>query len=76
MIYSDPTTGTLDGYDFDGWDDTDTGVFYYTGEGQVGDQTFRAGNMAIQQQPDTGKAIRFFEAVNGRDRPGGSSKGT
>jgi hypothetical protein len=71
LIYSDPTTGILNGYNFDGWDDTEPGVFYYTGEGQVGDQTFRAGNKAIQQQPGTGRTIRFFEAVDGRDRPGG-----
>jgi hypothetical protein len=71
LIYSDPTISILNGYNFDGWDDTQPGVYYYTGQGQVGDQTFTFGNKAIQQQPETGRIIRFFEAVDGRDRPGG-----
>jgi hypothetical protein len=71
LIYSDPSTGTLNGYNFDGWSDAERGVYYYTGEGQIGDQTFTVGNKAIQEQPRTGKTIRFFEAVDGRPRRGG-----
>ncbi|MGW1344259.1 hypothetical protein ACWCOV_24690 [Kribbella sp. NPDC002412] len=71
LIYSDPTVSILNGYNFDGWDETEPEVYYYTGQGQQGDQTFAFGNKAIQQQPETGRIIRFFETVDGRDRPGG-----
>lgn len=67
MIYSDPSVGRSHGYDYDGPAD---GAYYYTGEGQLGDQTFRAGNRAIRDHADRGRVLRLFEAA-GPSRPGG-----
>lgn len=72
MIYSDPTQGAQHGYDFDGWDPDDRSpVYYYTGEGQVGDQDPQAkGNGAILRHLQTGRSLRLFEAA-GPNRGGG-----
>lgn len=67
MIYSDPSVGRSHGYDYDGPAD---GAYYYTGEGQLGDQTFRAGNRALRDHADEGRVLRLFEAA-GPTRPGG-----
>jgi 5-methylcytosine-specific restriction protein A len=45
----------------DGW--TDDGIFFYTGEGQVGDMTFMRGNRAIRDHADEGKDLHLFEYV-------------
>lgn len=37
------------------------GVFWYTGEGQVGDMTMTGGNRAILEHHKTGKLIHLFE---------------
>ena len=50
----------------DGWDVN--GVFLYTGEGQVGDMEFRAGNRAIRDHAVDGKDLHLFESL-------GKSKG-
>lgn len=68
MIYSDPTVGQEHGYNFDGFG-TD-GAYYYTGEGQVGDQKLRAGNLAVLEHDQTQRSLRVFEAA-GPKRPGG-----
>jgi 5-methylcytosine-specific restriction protein A len=41
----------------DGWN---SGIFYYTGEGQVGDMEFKGGNKAIRDHADDGKDIHLF----------------
>lgn len=45
----------------DGWDVN--GVFLYTGEGQVGDMEFRAGNRAIRDHAVEGKDLHLFESL-------------
>ncbi|MEQ4205794.1 hypothetical protein [Actinopolymorpha sp. B9G3] len=32
LVYTDPAAGARHGYNFDGWDASEPGVFYYTGE--------------------------------------------
>ena len=41
----------------------DDGVFWYTGEGQLGDMTMTAGNRAILEHRDDGKDLRVFESI-------------
>jgi len=53
-------SGEQYGYE-DGWDTN--GVFLYTGEGQVGDMRFRAGNRAIRDHAEEGKDIHLFESL-------------
>lgn len=45
----------------DGWDAN--GVFLYTGEGQVGDMEFRAGNRAIRDHILEAKDLHLFESL-------------
>lgn len=61
FIYSDPSRGETYGYKFDGWNE-DGSVFLYTGEGRVGDQRMVAGNKAILDHAERGKALRLFVA--------------
>ncbi|KUG53617.1 hypothetical protein AVL62_02215 [Serinicoccus chungangensis] len=72
LIYSDPKQGIQHGYNYDGWDpDADSPFFYYTGEGQRGDQNPESkGNRAILRHLETGPALRLFEAA-GPNRGGG-----
>jgi hypothetical protein len=69
MIYSDPAVGRRHGYNFDGW--AADGAFYYTGDGQLGDQTFVSGNKAIINHAARGMTLRVFEAVPGVPQKGG-----
>jgi 5-methylcytosine-specific restriction protein A len=48
------------GYE-DGW--TTAGIFEYTGEGQTGPMTFRAGNKAIRDHRENGKDLLLFAAL-------------
>ena len=50
------TNGKIYGYE-DGWQEQ---VFKYTGEGQKGDMTFRAGNKAIRDHRENGKDLLLF----------------
>lgn len=70
MLYSDPTSGRVHGYNFDGWA-SDGSAFYYTGEGQLGDQRLVKGNRAVLQHLDHGRALRVFEAAGKSAGPGG-----
>lgn len=70
MVYTDPIQGALSGYNYDGFDSGDENVFYYTGEGQVGDQELTNGNFAIYNHAEVGRTLRLFEAASGR-QPGG-----
>lgn len=56
-------SGEQHGY-ADGWQEN--GVFLYTGEGQRGDMTFRAGNKAIRDHAVNGKDLLLFEALGKR----------
>lgn len=59
MIFTSDS-GEEFGYD-DGWQSN--GVFYYTGEGQVGDMQFIKGNKAIRDHINNGKSIMLFKYV-------------
>jgi len=52
--------GTLYGY-HDGFQEN--GIFFYTGEGQVGDMQMLRGNSAIRYHQESGKEIHLFEYV-------------
>ncbi len=69
MIYSDPGRGQSLGYNFDGWAQHEP-AYYYTGEGQIGDQEVRAGNRAIVEHAATGRTLRVFEAASGKQSGG------
>lgn len=71
MIFTDPSVGHEHGYKFDEWDAVEPGVFYYSGEGQEGDQELVQGNRAVLDHAQSGRVIRLFEAVDGKQRPGG-----
>ncbi|MFW0179050.1 YDG/SRA domain-containing protein [Rothia sp. P7208] len=66
MLYSDLTSARKHGYNFDG---ADGDFYYYTGEGQQGDQKFTRGNKAILNHIEKGCALRLFETVDA-SRPG------
>lgn len=68
LVYSDPKQGARHGYNFDGSAD---GAFYYTGEGQVGDQRMTNGNRAIREHAIDGRTLRVFEAVQEPVQAGG-----
>lgn len=68
LVYSDPKEGAQHGYNFDGWAE---GAFFYTGEGQVGDQRMTNGNKAIYEHAERGRVLRVFEAADGPARAGG-----
>lgn len=59
-------SGTQYGYE-DGWHESE-GVFLYTGEGQIGDMSFRAGNQAILNHVKNGKELLLFETL-GKSKP-------
>jgi hypothetical protein len=67
FMYSDHEKAKKSGYDFDGWD-PDHELFFYTGEGGIGDQQFKAGNAAIAEHNSRGLALRLFVAVG--NKPG------
>lgn len=71
IIYTDPEQGAKNGYDYDGWDGNDPNVFYYTGEGRLGDQTFREGNKAVLNHESDGRALRLFETLQEPAQVGG-----
>ncbi|MBY6121837.1 HNH endonuclease [Mameliella alba] len=58
-------SGKQHGY-ADGWQEN--GVLLYTGEGQRGDMTFKAGNKAIRDHAFDGKELLLFEAL-GKQKP-------
>jgi hypothetical protein len=64
LLFTNPDRGREFGYDYDGWDAD--GTYHYTGDGQRGPQLFVAGNLAVRDHRETGRALRLFRA-NGRD---------
>ncbi|MBD3923291.1 hypothetical protein IEZ26_01550 [Nocardioides cavernae] len=71
MLYTDPSEGVSHGYKFDEWAVGEPGVFYYTGEGRFGDQELTHGNRAILEHDDSGRVLRLWAAVDGKQQPGG-----
>lgn len=65
LIYSDHEKASANGYDFDGWDASQQ-VYYYTGEGKLGDQVMVRGNRAIAEHRSDGTTLRLFVAVGNR----------
>lgn len=55
--------GKIYGYE-DGWQDDNT--FFYTGEGQVGDQEFKEGNKALRDHVENGKDVYLLESLGGK----------
>lgn len=53
-------SGLSHGYE-DGW--TETGIFLYSGEGQLGDMSFVRGNRALRDHLQDGKDVHLFEYV-------------
>jgi hypothetical protein len=64
LLFLDRDVGNPHGY-FDGWVGD---RFYYTGHGQHGDQTFRAGNAAVLRHREDGRALRLFRGAGGTIR--------
>lgn len=59
LIFTDPESGAKYGYDeYEGL--RADGSYAYTGEGQVGPQTFVRGNRALRDSVRDGKTIRLF----------------
>jgi 5-methylcytosine-specific restriction protein A len=62
-------SGEQHGYkDFEEVDENGCRVFYYCGEGQVGDMTLTRGNLAISRHSIDGKAIHLFRSL-GKSKP-------
>jgi hypothetical protein len=71
-VYSDHEKAAANGYDFDGWDAARE-LYYYTGEGKVGDQLMVRGNRAIADHRATGTALRLFDGAVG-NKPGSDTR--
>jgi hypothetical protein len=65
LIFSDPLSGSRHGYIYDKWDEADSTLFHFTGEGQTGDQQMKAGNAAVLNSASDGRALRVFKGVRG-----------
>lgn len=61
FVFSDPSTGSKHGYNFDGWA-ADGSAFFYTGAGRLGPQEFVRGNKALKDARSRGKTIHLFAA--------------
>ncbi|WP_037705858.1 hypothetical protein [Streptomyces sp. AA1529] len=63
LVFTDPRTGHQHGY-YDEW--AEDGTFHYTGDGQVGDQSFAStGNAAIRDHMQHDLSLRLFEGSRG-----------
>lgn len=69
VLYSDHKAASSSGYAFDGWN-AGRELFYYTGEGGIGDQQFTGGNSAIRDHEAQGRALRLFVAVGNAEGSG------
>jgi hypothetical protein len=63
MIFPDPHAAEAPGA-VDGW--REDGCFHYSGEGLRGDQLMKAGNAAILNHFDSGRALRLFRGTRGQ----------
>jgi hypothetical protein len=71
LVYSDHEKAAANGYDFDGWDESEQ-LYYYTGEGKTGGQLMQRGNKAIADHRGDGTALRLFVAVG--NQPGSNTR--
>jgi hypothetical protein len=62
LVYSDHEKASRNGYDFDGWD-VNHELFYYTGDGPVGDQQLTRRNKKLLDHKESQLALRLFVAV-------------
>ena len=65
LIFTDPRSGQFHGY-IDRW--AEDGTFWYTGDGQRGDQEFVRGNRAILDHAEQGRHLRLFDGARGEVR--------
>src|SRR5207248_293094 len=65
LVFSDPVSGPLHGY-IDNWQAD--GFYYYTGEGQRGDQVMMRGNKAIRDHRLAQRELHLFQAA-GKGKP-------
>ena len=63
FVFTDAQKGLLHGYVYDGW--RDDGLYHYTGEGQVGDQSMVQGNRTIRDHRDEGRDLHLFDVSGG-----------
>ncbi len=63
FLFTDPVRGARHGYIYDG--QGDDGFYYYTGEGQSGDQRMVQGNRAIQDHQQEGRELHLFNVSAG-----------
>lgn len=70
FVFTDPLATKPNGYDFDGWESSAGQVFYYAGEGKVGDQKMDRGNRALLEHESRKVTVHLLEAI-GPDQPGG-----
>jgi hypothetical protein len=61
FLYSDPAKGLAFGYNFDGWSE-DQEVFYYTGEGQVGNHSLSGRNGTLLNHGRNKQRLQLFVA--------------
>jgi hypothetical protein len=61
FLYSDLTRAGKSAYQFDGWN-ADSSVFFYTGEGQTGDQKLLTRNLSLLNHVAHGRSVRLFAA--------------
>jgi len=62
FLFTEPKLATEHG-SVDGW--RDDGDFYYTGEGQFGDQEMKSGNAAILHHVQDGRSLHLFYGSGG-----------
>ncbi|WP_190232783.1 restriction endonuclease [Streptomyces avicenniae] len=60
LLFTDPEGGEENGYE-DGWGLD--GLFYYSGEGQTGDQVMKRGNRAVLTHAKSGRPLHLFRTV-------------
>jgi hypothetical protein len=63
FLFTDPVRGARHGYIYDG--EAEDGSYYYTGEGQSGDQRMVQGNRAIRDHQQEGRELHLFDVSGG-----------
>jgi hypothetical protein len=63
FLFTDPIRGARHGYIYDG--QGDDGFYYYTGEGQSGDQRMIQGNRAIKDHKQEARELHLFDVSAG-----------
>jgi len=63
FLFTDPVRGARHGYIYDG--EGEDGFYYYTGEGQSGDQRMVQGNRAIRDHQQEERELHLFDVSGG-----------